>query len=75
MMAIKTAIHSLLYDQCLGKLNAVHAELPVFRLSEEKSERVSRKSGGIDGERTIWKFRKVVLTLGLRNYLPCWISS
>jgi len=41
------------------------------------SETESRKTGGIDGERTIRKFRIVALgaALGLGSYLPHWISS
>lgn len=41
------------------------------------SETVSRKSGKIDGERTIQKIQIVALgaALGLRSYLPRWIFS
>ena len=74
-MTIKTAILSSLYDQCFGKSNAVRAELPVFQLSGENSETVSRKSGGTEEERTIWEFRMVAseAALGLKDYLLRWI--
>ena len=41
------------------------------------SETVPQKSGEIDGERTIRKFRIVALgaALGFRSYLPRWILS
>ena len=45
MMAIKTATLSLLYAQCVGKSNAVRAELPVSRQSGKNSETVRRKLG------------------------------
>jgi len=72
MMAIKTAILSSLYDQGLGKSNAVRTELaPMLRLSGENSETVSRKSGVTEEERTIRKFRIVALeaALGLISFL------
>lgn len=74
--ATPTAISSF-YGRVSEKSNAVRAELPVFRLSGANSETVSRESGGIDGERTIRKFRIVApeAALWLRSYLPRGISS
>jgi hypothetical protein len=65
----------LRYPTRLPWVNSDAVSRKSFR--SEISETMPQKSGGIDGELTIRKFRIVALgaALGFRSYLPRWILS